>query len=124
MDKQFILTIANTIREQLLGITPANIFCCWGVSSMFATEHNKMAALGLNVNGRLHTGKVLIAYNEGTDYYEIYLQNGSDIKQAATDIDFTQLGDTIDRLIESGDDPEEYAKFCMEEKRKLMCGMI
>lgn len=120
MDNNRILNIAETIRQQLVGMTPMNILMSWGISKVSATVIDNMAALKLQVNGRLHKGSVIIALNEGTDYYEIYLRDkDNNTRKVAEDIDFTQLGDTIDTEIECGKDKAEYDKFC-EEQRYLL----
>lgn len=125
MDKTFVMEIANTIRQQIIAGVGANVFFSWGVSKMIATEFKGMASLILKVNGRVHKGDVIVAYNEGIDYYEIYLgKKNEEPKQIATDVDFTQLGDIIDRHIEAGDNYDEYVEFVKGERAKLMSGQI
>ncbi|MCM1312839.1 MAG: hypothetical protein NC252_08100 [Roseburia sp.] len=120
MNNNRILSIAETIRQQLVGMTPMNILMSWGISKIVATVIDDMAALKLYVNGRLHKGTVIIALNEGTDYYEVYLRDkAGNTNKIAGDIDFTQLGDTIDEAIERGKDKAEYDKFCEEQRRLL-----
>lgn len=124
MDKQYVMQIAETIRQQLLGTTPIDVICSWGALRGFiATVYNDMATLKFFVKGRLFKGYVLIAYNE-MDYYEIYLQNESGTKCIHEECYFDQLGEVIDIAIERGEDAEEYEAFCAEEKAKLMRGEI
>lgn len=122
IDRQRILDIAETIRQQLVGLTPMNVLNSWGVTGLAATVIDNMPALKFKVNGRLHKGHVIIALNEGVDYYEIYLSDEKGRRKIATDIDFTQLGDVIDTAIESGTDKAEYDKFCEENFRKIFFG--
>lgn len=122
IDRQHILEIAETIRQQLVGLTPMNVLNSWGVTGLAATVIDNMPALKFKVNGRLHKGHVIIALNEGVDYYEIYLSDEKGRRKIATDIDFTQLGDVIDTAIESGTDKAEYDKFCEENFRKIFFG--
>lgn len=122
IDRQHILDIAETIRQQLVGLTPMNVLNSWGVTGLVATVIDNMPALKFKVNGRLHKGHVIIALNEGVDYYEIYLSDEKGRHKIATDIDFTQLGDVIDTAIESGTDKAEYDKFCEENFRKVFFG--
>lgn len=120
MDNNRILSIAETIRQHLVGMTPMNVLMSWGISKVAATVIDDMSALKLYVNGRLHKGTVIIALNEGTDYYEVYLRDkAGNTQKIAEDIDFTQLGDIIDEAIERGMDKAEYDKFC-EEQRHLL----
>ena len=53
MDKDFILRIAQTAREQLLEGTPMQVVMSWGVTDFAAMEFKGMAALRFHVNGRL-----------------------------------------------------------------------
>ena len=123
LDKKHIMSVAETIREQLLGLTPMNMLMSWGISLLTATVIDDMAALSLRVNGRIHKGEVIIALNEGVDYYEIYLRDDSEernTRKIAEDIDFTQLSTTIDEAIESGRDKEEYYRFCAGVRQSLI----
>lgn len=67
------MEIARTIREQLVSLTPMPVLMSWGVEGFAATVYKDMPALQIEVNGRLHTGYVIVALN-GADYYEVYLQ--------------------------------------------------
>ena len=67
MDKEYVMHIAQTIKEQLLSFTPIPVFMSWGVSEFVATVFQELPALRLKVNGRLHAGYVVIALN-GSDY--------------------------------------------------------
>lgn len=125
IDIKHILSVAEEIRRQLVGLTVPNVLMSWGISQIAATVIDNMPALRLKVNGRLHKGEVFIAMNEGTDYYEIYLKDENNAaKKIAEDIDFTQLGETIDNEIESGKDKEEYGKFCEEQRKQLFKGNV
>lgn len=122
-EKEHVMSVAETIREQLFGLTSPNILMSWGISRLAATVIDGMAALSLRVNGRIHKGEVIIALNEGVDYYEIYLREGTeerDTQKIAEDVDFTQLSEIIDEAIESGTDKEEYYKFCDEVRQSLI----
>ena len=77
MDKEYVMHIAQTIKEQLLSFTPIPVFMSWGVSEFVATVFQELPALRLKVNGRLHAGYVVIALN-GSDYYEVYLLKEDD----------------------------------------------
>lgn len=122
-EKEHVMSVAETIREQIFGLTSPNILMSWGISRLAATIIDGMAALSLRVNGRIHKGEVIIALNEGVDYYEIYLREGSeerDTLKIAEDVDFTQLSEIIDEAIESGTDKEEYYKFCDVVRQSLI----
>lgn len=124
MDKEYVMQIADTIRQQLLTTTPMNVICSWGALHGFiATVNKDMATLMFKVNGRLFKGYVLISYNE-LDYYEIYLKDSNGIRLVHEEVYFDQLGDIIDETIERGTDAKEYEAFCENEHAKLMRGEI
>jgi hypothetical protein len=122
MDAEYILNTAETIRKQLVHLTDINILLSWGINHLVATTKDEMAALKFNVKGRLHRGSVIIAYDQASDYYIIFLRNESGDKKVAEEVGFEELGSIIDRYVESGDNAEEYASFCKEEFNKLLSG--
>ena len=67
-----------------------------------------MAALKMKVNGLVHKGKVIVTYNEGTDYYEIYLLNRQgECILTREDVCFDELGQMLDELIEKPKDMDD-----------------
>lgn len=79
MDKQYVLQVAETAKNQLLATTPMNVVLSWGVEKFIATIFREMPALKFRVNGRLFKGFVVVALN-GSDYYEIYLMDYQETK--------------------------------------------
>lgn len=125
MTQDYIMSVAHTIQQQLYGLTSGNVICSWGVHyPLLASCFHDMAALCLNVDARLFTGKVFICYDEGADYYIIYLKDDKGERLLGSDLDFTQLGEIIDEAIEKGDNPAEYEAFCEAERKKLFRGTI
>jgi uncharacterized protein (DUF885 family) len=122
MEAEYILNTAETIRQQLVHLTDIHILMSWGINKLTATTINGMAALKFNVRGRLHHGSGIIAYDDGSDYYQIFLRNTTGDRKIAEDVEFESLSSIIDRNIETGDNAEEYSQFCHEEFRKLMHG--
>ena len=122
MDKDYVMQIANTIAQQLIGTTPANVICSWGAFYGFrATIYRDMAALKFRVDGRLFQGDVIIAYNEN-DTYEIYLQDKDGTRLVKDDVYFDEMSDVIDVAIERGENKAEYDAFCEGERQKIMHG--
>ena len=78
-----------------------------------------MPALRIKVNGRLHKGYVIVALN-GSDYYEVYLHNEKGTVCVHEEVYYDELGDIIDKAIESGTDKAEYDKFCNEQLTMLL----
>lgn len=121
MEKEYIMQVADTAVRQLLASIPTPVLWSWGIQRpFFATVHNGMPAVKFKVNGRLHKGYVIIALNEGVDYYEVYLQNKDMTTLVSDEVCFDELGELIDRNIESGDDKEEYGRFCESQLNKLV----
>ena len=106
MEKEYVMNVAKTAREQLFGMTPTMVTMSWGVSGMYATVFKDMPALMLKVNGRLFKGIVVIALN-GNDYYEVYLNNENETRLVSDEVCFDELGELIDRHIERGDNKKE-----------------
>lgn len=115
MGKEYVMQVAQTVREQLFALTPIPVLMSWGIEELTATTYRELPAVRLKVNGRLHTGYVIIVLN-GSDYYEVYLQNEDRIVKCVSDeVCFNELGNVIDKAIESGKDKAEYEKFCEQQ---------
>lgn len=121
MEKEYVLQIAQTIKEQLVGMTPAPVIMSWGITEFAATIYRDLPALRIKLNGRLHTGYVMIVLN-GSDYYEVYLLCGSATECVSKEVCFDELGDVIDCAVESGTDQAEYEEFCRQQLGKLLSG--
>ena len=102
MEKEYVIQIAQTIQEQLIGLTPMPVLMSWDIAEFAATIFK----------GLLHTGYVIIALN-GSDYYEVYLLKGKDAECVNEEVCYNELGDVIDRAIECGTDKEEYEKIAI-----------
>jgi len=113
MNEEYVMQTAQTIRQQLWAMTPFSILMSWGITQLVATTFRNLPALRMKVNGRLHSGYVIIALN-GSDYYEVYLmkQKDGEAECVHNEVCFDELGDVIDCAIESGTDKEEYDRFC------------
>lgn len=113
--------IAQTIKEQLLSLNPVPVIMSWGIEEFVATTYRDLPALRIKVNGRLHTGYVMVVLN-GSDYYEVYLQKGTAVECINEEVCFDELGDVIDRAIEKGTDQAEYDRFCDRQRALLLGG--
>ena len=116
MNEEYVMQTAQTIRQQLWSMTPFSILMSWGITQLVATTFRNLPALRMKVNGRLHSGYVIIALN-GSDYYEVYLlkQKDGEAECVHNEVCFDELGDVIDCAIESGTDKEEYDRFCSRQ---------
>lgn len=115
------MRMANTIREQLIAMTPVSTILSWGVEKFMAVVFNGMAALRFHVDGRLFRGNVIVAYNT-MDYYEVYLQDSSGVKRIHDEAYFDMLGGGIDEAVEQGKDKAEYERFLMEDWYPTVAG--
>lgn len=91
MEKEYVIQIAQTIQEQLIGLTPMPVLMSWGIAEFAATIFKDLPALRIKVNGLLHTGYVIIALN-GSDYYEVYLLKGKDAECVNEEVCYNELG--------------------------------
>lgn len=98
-----------------------SVFFSWGGERFKATTYKGMAALQFRTHGFLHKGNVIVAYNEGTDYYEVYtLKSTGEVKEQATDVCFDELQSTIDRFVETKNaDSDEYRNKCAKAKYRI-----
>ena len=123
MEKEYVMQVAQTIKEQLVALTPMTVLMSWGIKEFAATLYRDLPALRIKVNGRLHAGYVIVALN-GSDYYEVYLVKGMEVECVNEEVCFDELGDVIDRAIESGTDKAEYDKFCEQERQNLYVTVV
>lgn len=121
MDKEYVLQVAETAKNQLLATTPMNVVLSWGVEKFIATIFKEMPALKFRVNGRLLKGFVVVALNS-SDYYEIYLMDYQETKCITDRAFFDEVGEIIDRAIESGTNKAEYDQFCQQQRYRLFMG--
>ena len=107
--KQTDTTMASSILK-LLTSRP-NVILSWGLSEPRAIENG----LRFRVEGFRHQGLCEIIYVEGTDTFTFRTidKDGLTI-QELDDLYLDNLIDTIDRTIETGDDPKEYKKAVSE----------
>ena len=103
MEKEYVMQVAQIIKEQLVALTPMTVLMSWSIEEFAATLYRDLPALRIKVNGRLHAGYVIVVLN-GSDYYEVYLVKGMDVECVNNEVCFDELGGVIDRAIESGTD--------------------
>lgn len=118
MEEKYVMRVALATQEKLMALTPMPVLMSWGIEEFAAVIYKGLPALRIKVNGRLHAGYVIIALN-GSDYYEVYLQKDKSVECINEEVCFDELGDVIDRTIESGTDKAEYDKFCEQELMTL-----
>lgn len=105
--KIMAMRVANLIIEQLTDTTDANVLMSWGVRGHGAgyvrgRDGIEMPCLILDVSGLMHTGRVVVALNEGADVYEVslYDAHGERVGDWIGDVTCDMLGSLLDSLIE------------------------
>ena len=51
MEKEYVIQIAQTIQEQLIGLTPMPVLMSWDIAEFAATIFKGLPALRIKVNG-------------------------------------------------------------------------
>ena len=99
--------VANLIIKQLTDTTDVNVLMSWGVRGHGAgyvrgRDGIKMPCLIIDVSGLMHTGRVIVALNEGADVYEVALYDtrGERCGDWIGDVTCDMLGSLLDSLIE------------------------
>ncbi|MCC8038377.1 MAG: hypothetical protein LIP09_14165 [Bacteroidales bacterium] len=124
-EREYALGVAQTIMGQIAAGIGKSALWSWGIVAGGATFINgkdgeDIPALALGVDARLFSGIVTVALN-WSDAYEVWLQKSGEktAELIGEEIYCDQIGEFIDRKIESGDNWEEYEKFCRGEKAKM-----
>lgn len=124
MDKEYVMSVAKTIQEQLFWSIDKWTYLSWGTSKKVAMMYNNMPTLALRVSGAIHKGWVYISLNEGADCYEVRLLNvgRTQVRDTIEEVYCDNLGTIIDGLIERAPqwNDGQYAKVAMRDSmRKL-----
>ena len=78
----------------------------WGVENFAAVRYDGRIALKFHVQGYKFTGNIIVTYNEGRDYYEVWKEGGDGKgEKVAEDVTFVELVALIDSEVET-DDPD------------------
>ena len=123
MEKQQILSVAQTILSQLFTSITPDIIHSWGFRKPSATVFHEMPALAFRVDARLFKGVVLVALN-GADLYELYLMTPDAERCLTHEAYDDQFADILDVAIERGDNEEEYAQFCKNQLHNLVSDTV
>lgn len=106
--------IADTIRCQIAQ-GDANVLGSWGVKKVGYCLYKGAPALGLEVDGFLHKGRLYVSYNAGMDLYDVIAVDSRGRELATSESVYAdQLVNVIDRMVEKGDDEEAYKRRVLE----------
>ncbi len=97
------MIVNNRMAEYIYSIllSQPTILMSWGFLSPRAIQNG----LSFHVHGFIHTGRVIIKYNEGQDLFDVYLENQNDeIIDTINMVFFDQLVNVIDDRVEKTDD--------------------
>ena len=97
--------IATTILHQIEAGAAANILQSWGMEKPAAIVMGDVCGLVFHVRGLIHTGRVIVALDEGRDLYDIILQDDHAREVQRIDGVFCdELAARIDAAVEHPDD--------------------
>ncbi len=109
LEKEYINEICNYIKEIFSYSRP--IVWSWGAVVFHNTEYKEMPALRFEVNGFIHKGDVIVAFNGGADAFEVYCLDKSDtVVTSKDDVYFDELVGVIDGMVETVASDETYHK--------------
>lgn len=99
--KNYCLSMANTIWNSLFCSITLPVAMSWGIKEKTATYYKDMPALKIQVNGLVHKGTVIVAYNEGSDFFDaFFFDKRNQCIKTIEDICFDELGLRLDENIE------------------------
>ena len=101
MQKEYCLSMANTIYQSLFVSLSVEQVGSWGASGHTAMWYKDMPSLRMHVKGMLHKGYVIISYDEGLDVFQVFLldEKMREIRHFE-EVYFDELGMLIDENIE------------------------
>lgn len=97
--------IATTALNQIKAGAAANILQSWGMKDPAALIMGDVCALVFHVRGLIHTGRVIVALDEGRDLYDIILQDdhGREVRRIEG-VFCDELATRIDDAVERPED--------------------
>ena len=97
--------IATTILNQIKAGAAANILQSWAMKDPAALIMGDVCALVFHVRGLIHTGRVIVALDEGRDLYDIILQDDHGHEEQRIEGVFCdELAARIDAAVERPED--------------------
>lgn len=107
METDYINKMAEFIMSVIRSGFPVS--WSWGPGSFRATAYKGMAALRFLVNGFIHKGDVVVAYNAGPDAFEVYCLGSDDtVVSSRDDVYLDELVNAIDKLVEKEGSDDDY----------------
>ncbi len=109
MGKEYIDEMCNYIKQ--IFSYRQSIVWSWGAIKFHHIEYKEMAAIRFEVNGFIHKGDVIVAYNGGADVFEVYCLDKSEaVVNSRGDVYFDELVEVIDEMVEKNSSEETYNK--------------
>lgn len=97
--------IATTILHQIKAGAAENVLQSWGMEKPAAIVMGDVCGLIFHVRGLIHTGRVVVALDEGRDLYDIILQDDHGHEEKRIEGVFCdELAARIDAAVERPDD--------------------
>ena len=114
----YTCAVATEIWRQLRATLGVDVMWSWGIRKVTYTMCNGgMPALQIQVSGRLFKGYVLVALDEGSDTYKVFVKKTlrGELTCICEEAYCDNFGQIIDRYVESGANMEEYKKWIEKE---------
>ncbi|MFI3293847.1 MAG: hypothetical protein SNI70_10070 [Rikenellaceae bacterium] len=109
MEKEYIDEMCNYIKQ--IFSYKKSIIWSWGAVVFHHVVYKEMPALRFEVNGFLHKGDVIVAFNSGADAFEVYCLDKSEaVVNSKDDVYFDELVEVIDEMVEKEGSDETYQK--------------
>ncbi len=107
LEKEYIDEMCNYIKK--IFSYSLRIVWSWGPDNYRHVVYKEMPALRFEVNGFVHKGDVIVAFNGGADAFEVYCLDKSEaVVNSRDDVYFDELVNVIDEMVEKDGTTEQY----------------
>ncbi|MFR9543468.1 MAG: hypothetical protein SNH27_15635 [Rikenellaceae bacterium] len=107
LEKEYIDEMCNYIKK--IFSYSLRIVWSWGPDKYRHVVYKEMPALRFEVNGFIHKGDVIVAFNGGADAFEVYcLDKNEAVVNSKDDVYFDELVEVIDGMVEKAGSTETY----------------
>ena len=108
IEREHLLAMCDYIKQILCH--QRAILWSWGAENFRNVEYNEMPAVRFKVNGFLHKNDVVIAYNGGADYFEVFCLDANDeVVKSKDDVYLDELIGVVDMFVEKDCTEQEYS---------------
>lgn len=107
IEREHLLAMCDYIKQILC--QQRAILWSWGAENFRNIEYRDMPAVQFTVNGFIHKGDVVIAYNGGCDYFEVFCLDANEaVVKSKDDVYLDELVGVVDGLVEKDCSQPQY----------------